>query len=98
MSDEACDSTSNTIEIEMNQRSVAIYPNPTQGELWINFPEIGDQYVELIIFDLLGKPTIQQKIVQHLTRIDLSGLMPGNYFYSIQQSGAVNSGKIIKVE
>lgn len=98
MSNEECDTTSNTIEMELASRVIALYPNPTKGELWINFPEIGNQIAHLKIVDLLGKLVYQEKIAQPLSRIDLSGLRPGSYVYSVQQSGAVSSGKIVKVE
>jgi hypothetical protein len=98
MSNEECDTTSNTIETELFSRAVALYPNPTKGEMWINFPEIGSQIAHLKIFDLLGKIVYQGEIARPLSRIDISKLRPGNYIYSIQQSGTVNSGKIVKVE
>ncbi|HAD15271.1 MAG TPA: hypothetical protein DCF33_22825 [Saprospirales bacterium] len=98
MSNEACDTASNTIDTELSGHPIALYPNPTKGELWGNFPEIGNQGALLKIFDLFGALVHQDNIVQALYRVDLSGLMPGNYIYSIQQSGAFNSGKIIKVE
>lgn len=98
MSDAECDTTSSTIETVLNDRAVAIYPNPTKRELWINFPEIGNQGADLSIFDISGQLVVQEKIVSPLSQIDLSGLRPGNYIYSIHQAGAVNSGKLIKIE
>ena len=98
MSNEVCDTTNNTIETELAGRAIALYPNPTNGELWVNFPEIGNPGADLKIFDLLGRLVIQEKILQPLSQIDLSGLRPGNYIYSVQQSGAVCSGKIVKTE
>jgi hypothetical protein len=54
MSNEACDTTNNTIDTELSGYPIALYPNPTKGELWVNFPEIGKQDVILKIFDLFG--------------------------------------------
>ncbi len=93
-----CDSTNNAIETVLANSDIAMYPNPTQGELWINFPEIDNQSTQLKIFDLLGQLVFQERVAQPLSRIDLSGLKPGNYIYSIQQSGVVSSGKIVKIE
>jgi hypothetical protein len=98
MSNEECDTTSTAIETELVGHAIALYPNPTKGELWVNFPEIGNQDTDLIILDLLGRVMYQEKIIHSLSRIDLSGLRPGNYTYYIQQSGVVRSGKIVKVE
>lgn len=98
MSDEECDTTSNTIETELVGHAIALYPNPTQGEIWVNFPEVGSHAAYLKIFDLLGKIVHQEKIVQPLSRVNLSSLRPGIYIYSVQQLGAESSGKIIKIE
>ena len=98
ISREECDTTSNTIETELPNRAITLYPNPVQGELWVNFQEIGNQIAHLKIFDLLGRLVYQGEIIQPLSRIDLSKLRPGNYIYSIQQSGTVSSGKIVKAE
>lgn len=97
-SNEECDTTSSSITIIMNKHTVALYPNPTSGELWINFPEIENTSIDLKIFDLFGRLVLQEKIIQPLSSIDLSGLSPGNYIYLVQQSEAVSTGKIIKVE
>jgi hypothetical protein len=98
MSNEACDTTNNTIKTELAGHAIALYPNPTQGVLWVNFPDIGNQGADLSIFDILGQLVVQEKITYPLSQIDISGLKPGNYIYSIRQAGAVNSGKLIKIE
>jgi Secretion system C-terminal sorting domain/Domain of unknown function (DUF4221) len=98
MSNAECDTTSNTIETILADGAFALYPNPTKRELWINFPEIGDQVAHLKIFDLLCRLVYQENITQPLSRIDLSSLRSGNYIYSIQHSGMISSGKIVKIE
>lgn len=98
MSNDECDTASNVVETELADRAIALYPNPTKGDLWINFPEISNTDVDLKILDLFGKLVFQEKITQSLSRIDLSGLSLGNYIYSVQQSGAISSGKIVKIE
>jgi len=98
MANEECDSTNSTIETELSGYPIAFYPNPTKGELWVNFPDIGTQGADLTILNLLGKLVVQEKLVQPLNRIDISGLIPGNYIYYIDQLGSVSSGKIVKIE
>jgi Secretion system C-terminal sorting domain len=76
----------------------ALYPNPTNGILWINFPDMGQQAMQLNIFDVLGRLVFESQISQPLSQIDISGLQPGSYLYSIQQGSGVISGKIVKTE
>ncbi len=98
MSNEECDSTSNTIETELSGRALALYPNPTSGELWVNFPDMGERGAEVMLFDALGRLVYRQRIAEPLSRLDLSALRAGTYVYVVRQSEGVISGRIAKVE
>ncbi len=98
ISNEECDSTSNTIETELSGRALALYPNPTSGELWVNFPDMGERGAEVMLFDALGRLVYRQRIAEPLSRIDLSALRAGTYVYVVRQSEGVIGGRIAKVE
>ena len=98
MSNEECDWTSNTIETTLSGRALALYPNPTPGELWVNFPDMGERGAELLLFDALGRLVYRQWMAEPLSRIDLSALRAGTYVYVVRQSDGVTSGRIAKVE
>ena len=65
------------------------YPNPTQGLIRIDLPEV--QFVE--VFDLLGKSIF----VSEKATIDLSGLPSGVYVLKVNLSnGVIKMGKVLK--
>lgn len=98
VSGEQCSPTSSSNEAELNNRAVTLYPIPTQNELWIRFPEIGNQGANLNIFNVLGQLVLQKRITNPLSQLDLSEWNPGNYIYSIHQDGVINVGKLIIIE
>ena len=71
--------------------SVTVYPNPFTDYLTLNTDAKG----ELKIFDALGKEVFKTQIKNTETKINLSDLKAGNYFYRlISENKTISSGKI----
>ena len=78
-----------------------LYPNPADSHFFIELQDqIDNKPVNIIISDLLGKIIRMEKgiepLVNHTTRIDLSGVQPGIYLVSVTEGTKVSSGKIVK--
>ena len=62
--------------IDRNQ--VAVYPNPTSNDLFIEFRD-GDPEHDIVIIDNLSQPVIELTTDKSVQKIDLSGLASGSY-------------------
>lgn len=78
----------------LSNNSIIIYPNPTNGKIWIEGNISNITLVE--IFDLSGKKvkTINQGKASNF--IDISSLTKGTYIINIKQDNHNNFSKIIK--
>ena len=78
------------LEIQDNhQNKITLYPNPTNGKLYINSKQ---EIVLVEVYDLVGKKVLETK-----TEIDLSNLVSGIYFVKIEdQNGFSETHKVIK--
>lgn len=80
--------------------SVAVYPNPAQGQTQIEFPLAGDADVSLELTDVAGKTVLQrnfrdQKQGSFRHKLDLSDLPAGVYSLKVQADGAQHLQKLI---
>jgi len=100
------DPTSNFVETETEcdalyiknfkkESSNIIYPNPSEGIIYINFQE-EISIKRLIISDITGRRMIEKKNVQQNDGIDLSDLDTGIYIIDIQTEIGIITSKIIK--
>jgi hypothetical protein len=87
------ESSLSTNSVELN--SFSIYPNPTKGNLKINYSEsLINPLFEL--YDIKGSK-IFSKPFNFSEPIDVNGLKPSIYFYKIIDGNEVKqSGKVIK--
>jgi len=65
---------------------VNIYPNPVSNILNINVPKKLDNGLDITVFDVLGKPVIQQKTNDLRTGISVSELNEGIYIIKLSSS------------
>lgn len=65
------------------EKSVAIFPNPSTGKIFIKIPGYG---ASLAVTDLFGKEALRQALTNNLQRLDFSALAKGIYFLSIKQN------------
>ncbi len=76
-----------------------IYPNPVTDKLIVRTAEktVSTNPFELIVTDMLGKVVLKTAILQQITEIDMSHMLPGNYFLVIKNnSGMVQTEKLVK--
>jgi hypothetical protein len=74
-----------------------LYPNPTKGEVNLEYSIEADEVVNFELFDVLGKKqqTIQLR-ERNLHRINVSKLNTGIYFYRLSGTDGVReSGKLM---
>lgn len=96
---------SNIVAVNIGNRKhwVSIYPNPSQGELNIEFLSSIEDVVSFELFDVLGKIVLpvqrieisNERVTQ---RINLESCTPGTYILKITSQGGIYQGeyKIIK--
>jgi PKD repeat protein len=59
----------------LDEKSFALYPNPSNGQVYLNTNETG----LLTVYTILGKIQLQKNISAYHTELDISNLDPGNY-------------------
>jgi hypothetical protein len=82
--------------IELPERKITIYPNPTQGHISIEikpFTAVGNCFLHL--YDMSGKQIKSQKMESISTEMEITG-NPGIYLLDIHLDGEVSKWKIIK--
>lgn len=82
------DTTINVNNAISNNKELKIYPNPAPGNFFIenikNIPAL-----VLILYNSQGVRLITKKLKDKYTRIDVPGLAPGLYFYTIRSQGTI---------
>lgn len=81
--------TNNEHEIS-KQNIIAIYPNPTNEKLSVDFGEIGNHKTELRICDITGKVVLVKRFAQEnrtVVDIDVSELSSGIYLVQLMEEG-----------
>ncbi|MFC2150308.1 T9SS type A sorting domain-containing protein [Calditrichota bacterium] len=78
----------------------ALYPNPFNSSLRVNYSLPNSSDVNLILYDLTGRPVSRQTIPLqtagfHTAVIDGAGLASGIYFCRLSSGGAMVSRKIV---
>lgn len=80
-------------EVNNNNSSVVIYPNPAQHILTITSPNNIDS---IEIFDVSGKLLIATSVKENQTTVDISNLSVGIYFVKVQSEVGIKTEKIVK--
>ncbi len=77
------------------EESISVYPNPTKGEVNIQFTE-RILPSEISIVDTTGKQVYSIELTDNNTNIDISDLAAGIYYFHIKNSNGTKIKKIIK--
>ncbi|MBL7965994.1 MAG: T9SS type A sorting domain-containing protein, partial [Prolixibacteraceae bacterium] len=77
-----------------NKQQITIWPNPTNGMIYVVLDQNPQPKTELIIMDSSGKIALRQNIRKEENQIDLSGLPRGQYLVKTNEKGT-NAQKII---
>jgi hypothetical protein len=87
------------MEEEMIEAGLFAYPNPTDGNLTIDF-QSPDAQVEIVVFDYTGKIISDEKInTEHTMKtlnVDLSQNAPGLYLVQMRTSEGVKTVRVVK--
>lgn len=76
--------------------SISIYPNPANGQIFLNGIDTEIQTVVYDIFDVYGRQVMRGKLKNGNTPVKISRLVAGNYFIKVSIHGKTLSGKFIK--
>lgn len=82
-----------------NNEEIIIFPNPSDGQLWIELPDQNYSCESSIIFyDISGKEVLHKIIDTNIDRpmIDLSALAPGIYILSVRKGHRTSTFKVIR--
>ena len=77
---------------------LVVYPNPTNGELFIRIPEVITDF-NVSIFNQLGQNVWERNVTNHVNQnyfADISNVENGVYFVTVQNDKSVYKIKVIK--
>lgn len=75
---------------------VTLFPNPVHDQITVRLESSANAYGSLTIANALGQEVKQVELSEQTVSIDLSGMAPGVYLYTITTSGQrQRSGKLI---
>ena len=80
---------------EMSSRETLIYPNPTQGKIYINAPQIEGSY-EISIYNSHGQRVLSRVVESGLQVVIDMDLASGVYFVNIKQNHLTKTFKLVK--
>ena len=78
------------VEPKPTEPSLKIYPNPTNGLIWIE-----GEVNYLLVLNLYGQRLREYTNLVNKTSLDLSGLPPGIYILKANKNGVISSHKIL---
>ena len=87
--DDAYNLSSSHPDNESTLGNITIYPTPSSKYINVNI----DSEIEAVVFDLLGKELIREKITG---RLDISSLEKGTYILNLTDGVNTSTHKIIK--
>ncbi len=100
VSDDGREVYSQNVEVVfIHPETMEVYPNPAQSYVTVLFGQlVGEGYI--MIYDAQGKLVAKDLFSSDgplLNRVNIGHLYPGNYFYSINNGGSSEHGKLIVV-
>jgi len=85
---------------EKREEKVRVFPNPVHGRSKVLFSLSSPEYVEMVLYDVLGRRV--DTVVggfkcsgRHTADLDAERLVPGFYFFRMNAGAVVSSGKIL---
>lgn len=79
---------------EFEAEACQVYPNPTQGEVYVELPSAWG-HCNLTIYDARGT-LVGRRVVHNGSTVNLSHLSQGLYFFEMENGGVKRMSKIIK--
>ncbi len=90
------------ILIDNTTYSLTVYPNPTEGKIFLSYRSsiTGNMFIK--IYDATGKIVMSQKrtmnIGEEIIEMDLNSLSAANYNVEVSVDGKVETFRILKVK
>ncbi|MCK4662192.1 MAG: T9SS type A sorting domain-containing protein [Bacteroidales bacterium] len=86
----------NIIDFTAFSKDFVLYPNPATDYINISLSH-NNQTNKFEIYDITGKLILSEKLISTLTKIHITGLSKGLYFYRIKNNNkTIGTGKFIK--
>lgn len=86
-----------TLIDKIGERSISIYPNPTQNEITVEITGIEEtDNASILIYDQLGRLRLTQTEISIRNTINLANLPRGTYFLIIRMKNSNTKWTIIK--
>jgi hypothetical protein len=83
-------------ELNAIKNSFNVYPNPTNGQVNIDFGTLNLSNAEISVMDISGKMVERFRVSNQITQIDLSHIKSGIYFITLMSNDGVITQKVIK--
>ena len=81
---------------EASNSSITIYPNPTNGNFYIDFKSNTIDNASIEVYDAIGKLVLTEKISNSLVSLSLDQFTKGIYSVKIKNNGTYYVTRIIK--
>lgn len=82
---------------ELAERTIKIYPNPTEGHLKVEITDFDQcEAVSLSLYNIQGQVVLKRRMESSVCDLDISGRPNGLYVLQINIDGENTSWKIIK--
>ena len=78
---------------ELEKESFAIYPNPSNGTVKINFENANDKH-DVIIFSVSGQKVFEKEY-NNISNASVSNLQKGFYLVTVTKEGKSTTKKLI---
>ena len=72
------------IDEMLSNANVSVFPNPTSGQLNINFDNYGSQVIDMQVLDIKGNIVLSKQLFSSKNTFDLSTFSKGMYFVRLQ--------------
>jgi len=79
----------------LNNSSIAIFPNPNQGEFNLNINNAQLNSVDVEIYDMFGRIVYQKNLTNKNNRISLSDISAGVYTVKVSSDGQSTTKRIV---
>ena len=83
-------------DLNTEHATILLYPNPFKDYVMVEITGIGNEPLEIAIFDISGRKVLHESAMNNKFKIDRNSLNSGIYVYEITQGNTkLGSGKLI---
>jgi hypothetical protein len=88
----------NAVNNLSNGEYFKVSPNPTSGELNINYKILSSRYISISVFDINGRAVLLNKKVESGSKVNLGSVSKGNYIIQVKDGAGrlISSQKLVK--